>query len=74
VAVAKIADLDQKPEILKLAPIGYFVEFLLRAVNVKGPAESHQLTVSRLQSWLESAGKSPNEQALKSSLRALLKR
>lgn len=41
-------------------------------VTVNGPAERHQLTVARLQSWLECASKSPNEHALKSSLRALL--
>jgi hypothetical protein len=41
-------------------------------VTVKGPAERHQLTVARVQSWLETAGKSPNEQALKSRLRGLL--
>ena len=41
-------------------------------VTVKGPAEIHELTMARLQAWLQSAGKSPNEHALKSRLRGLL--
>ena len=35
IAVAKTADFNRKPEILKPAPIGHFVEFSLRAVFFK---------------------------------------
>jgi hypothetical protein len=41
-------------------------------VAVKSPATKHELTVAKLQSWLESSGRIPNQQALKVRLRELL--
>jgi len=42
------------------------------SVVVKAPSTRHELMVAKLQSWLGSNGKSPNEQALKNELRQLL--
>ncbi len=41
-------------------------------VTVKTPATSHQVRLSKIEAWLESGGRSPNEQALKVRLRELL--
>ena len=41
-------------------------------VTVKTPATSHEVRVSKIETWLHSNGKSPNEQALKIRLRELL--
>ena len=41
-------------------------------VAIKAPATVHEVRFSRLESWLQSHGKSPNEQALKADLRARL--
>jgi hypothetical protein len=41
-------------------------------VAVETPATMHELTVSKLQSWLESGGKTPREQATKVNLRQVL--
>jgi hypothetical protein len=42
------------------------------AIAVKAPATSHEVRVSKIEAWLESGGRSPNEQALKVRLRELL--
>ena len=42
-------------------------------VSVENPATSHELSVSHLQSWLDTNGKSPREQAVKVTLRQLLR-
>ena len=41
-------------------------------VTVESPSTSHELTVSRLQAWLDSSGKTPREQAVKVRLRQAL--
>jgi hypothetical protein len=41
-------------------------------IAVELPATVHELTVSRLQVWLESSAKTPREQAVKVRLRQLL--
>ena len=41
-------------------------------VTVKAPATSHEVRLSEIEAWLQSAGK-PNEQALKTKLRELLR-
>jgi len=41
-------------------------------VAVKAPSTSHEVRVSRIEAWLQSDGK-PNEQALKTRLRELLR-
>ena len=43
-------------------------------VTVQGPATSHELPVSSLQSWLDTNGKTPREQAVKVTLRQLLRK
>ena len=43
-------------------------------VVVEAPSTSHELTVGRLQNWLDSNGKTPREQAMKMQLRQLLGR
>jgi hypothetical protein len=42
------------------------------AVTVKAPATSHEVRLSKIEAWLESGGRSPNEHALKVRSRALL--
>jgi hypothetical protein len=44
------------------------------SVTVHAPATTHSLRMSRLEAWLESAGKTPIEQALKVRLREELRR
>ncbi len=46
---------------------------LLR-IDVEAPTMTHELSVGKLQSWLESGGKSPREQAVKVRLRQSLDR
>jgi hypothetical protein len=41
-------------------------------VTVKAPATSHEVRLSKIEAWLQSGGKSPNEQALKVRLREVL--
>ena len=41
-------------------------------VAVKAPATSHEVQVSKIEAWLQSEGKSPNEQAMKIRLREVL--
>ena len=41
-------------------------------VTVKTPATSHEVRFSKIEAWLESGGRSPNEQAMKMTLRELL--
>jgi hypothetical protein len=41
-------------------------------VTVKTPATSHEVRLSKIEAWLESGGRSPNEQVLKVRLRELL--
>ena len=41
-------------------------------VTVKTPATSHEVRLSKFEAWLESGGRSPNEQAMKVRLRELL--
>jgi hypothetical protein len=41
-------------------------------VAVKAPATIHEIRFSSLEAWLQSAGRSPKEQALKADLRARL--
>jgi len=43
-------------------------------VIVEAPTTTHELTVGKLQAWLDSNGKSPREQALKVMLRQALGR
>jgi hypothetical protein len=43
-------------------------------IAVEGPNPSYELPVARLQSWLETNGKTPREQAMKVTLRQLLGR
>ena len=42
-------------------------------VEVRGPAESHEITVGQVESWLTSGAKSPAEQTTKSKLAELLR-
>jgi hypothetical protein len=39
--------------------------------TVEGPNPSYEMSVARLQSWLEAIGKTPREQAMKVTLRQL---
>ena len=41
-------------------------------VAVEPPATTHEVTVAKIQAWLEGGGKSPSEHALKTRLRAAL--
>jgi hypothetical protein len=41
-------------------------------VTVKAPATSHEVRLSKIEAWLQSGGKSPNETAMKNRLRELL--
>jgi hypothetical protein len=41
---------------------------------VQPPAITHELTMSKVQSWLETNGKTPREQAEKVTLRQVLSR
>ena len=41
-------------------------------VAVESPATTHELSVGRLQAWLDASGKTPREQAIKVRLRQLL--
>ena len=41
-------------------------------IAVEAPATTHQLSVGKLNSWLEGSGRSPNEQELKVRIRELL--
>ncbi len=41
-------------------------------VTVESPSTAHELTVARLQAWLDSSGKTPREQAVKVRLRQSL--
>jgi hypothetical protein len=41
-------------------------------VAVRPPAESHEITVGQVESWLKSGGKSPREQTTKTKLAELL--
>jgi hypothetical protein len=43
-------------------------------VTVEVPATTHELSVARLQAWLDASGKTPREQAVKVTLRQLLSR
>jgi hypothetical protein len=43
-------------------------------ISVLPPATTHELTVAKLQSWLETNGRTPREQAKKVTLRQLLDR
>jgi hypothetical protein len=43
-------------------------------VAVEAPTTTHVLTVAKLQSWLDTNGKTPREQAAKVTLRQLLRR
>jgi hypothetical protein len=44
----------------------------LLTVTVKGPSTSHEVQWGKVQTWIQSAGK-PNEQAMKTRLRELLR-
>jgi hypothetical protein len=44
----------------------------LVTVTVKGPSTSHEVQGSKVEMWIQSVGK-PNEQAMKSRLRELLR-
>ena len=41
-------------------------------VAVQAPATSHEVPVRKIETWLQSGGRSPNEQALKARLKELL--
>jgi hypothetical protein len=41
---------------------------------VEPPAATHELSVAKLQAWLDTNGKTPREQAMKVTLRQLLGR
>lgn len=43
-------------------------------VAVEAPTTTHELSVGKLQAWLDSSGKTPSEQAKKVTLRQLLQR
>lgn len=42
-------------------------------VSVESPSTEHEISVGKVRAWLESTGKSPNEQALKVRLQSLLR-
>jgi hypothetical protein len=42
-------------------------------VTVRPPATSHEVRLSKIEAWLHSGGRSPNEQATKVRLRELLR-
>ena len=44
------------------------------SISVEPPATRHELSVAKLQSWLDTNGKTPREQAVKVTLRQLLAR
>jgi hypothetical protein len=44
------------------------------SIAVELPATTHELTVARLQAWLDASGKTPREQAVKVRLRQSLAR
>lgn len=44
------------------------------SISVAPPATTHELTVAKLQSWLDTNGRTPREQAKKVTLRQLLNR
>jgi hypothetical protein len=41
-------------------------------ISVKQPETKHTVSVGKLQNWLDSGGKSPNEQVLKSRFHEML--
>ena len=43
-------------------------------ISVEPPATTHELSVAKLQTWLDTNGKTPREQATKVTLRQLLGR
>ncbi len=43
------------------------------SVEVRGPAEAHEITIGQVESWLRSRGKSPQEQCQKVKLAELLR-
>jgi hypothetical protein len=43
-------------------------------VDVEAPTTTQVLTVAKLQSWLDTNGKTPREQAVKATLRQMLRR
>ena len=43
-------------------------------ITVESPPTTHELPVAKLQSWLDTNGKTPREQAVKVTLRQLLAR
>jgi hypothetical protein len=43
-------------------------------ISVVPPATTHQLTVAKLQAWLDTNGRTPREQAKKVTLRQLIER
>jgi hypothetical protein len=43
-------------------------------VAVESPCTAHEIPMRRLTAWLETGGKSPNEQAVKVTLRKMLGR
>lgn len=43
-------------------------------VAVEAPTTTHELSVGKLQAWLDSNGKTPREQAVKVTLRQILGR
>lgn len=43
-------------------------------VSIVPPATKHELTVAKVQAWLETNGRTPREQAQKVTLRQLLER
>ena len=43
-------------------------------VTVEAPSSAHELSVARVQAWLDASGKTPREQASKVTLRQMLAR
>lgn len=43
-------------------------------ISIVPPAATHELTVAKLQAWLDTNGRTPREQAQKVTLRRLLER
>jgi hypothetical protein len=41
-------------------------------IDVEAPTTAHEISVAKLQSWLDSSGKTPREQAVKVRLRQAL--
>jgi hypothetical protein len=41
-------------------------------VAVEAPATTHELTVAKVRTWLDSSGKTPKEQSIKVNLRELM--